>query len=373
MNGPSPANRLDYIDHLRVLLTVSVIMVHAAITYGGPGGWYCFEVNTADLPLWQQLFYVVFNMTNQAYFMGFFFLIAGYFTPGALMRKGASAFLRERFLRLGVPLVIFAAILSPLTIGFSQMMQGRPWWSGFYWVYRMGHYECGPMWFVEGLLIFTLLFVLWAQFYPQREENGDRPLPSRTTLLAFAVACGFAAFAIRLWMPLGKSVLGMNIGYFAMYVVLYFVGCRAAKDRWLERVEFHNALPWIVAASVALASLPIMLIHTRDIRLWTGGFNVFSYYYSVWEPFVAWGMILGLLWAARKYLNQTNPFLKHLARCSFAVYVVHAPVLVGLTLLFHRLGVAPFAKWLVVGPLACVVSWLVASAIVRTPGLRRIF
>jgi glucan biosynthesis protein C len=32
---------------------------------------------------------------NQSYFMGFFFLIAGFFTPGALDRKGVGRFVRE--------------------------------------------------------------------------------------------------------------------------------------------------------------------------------------------------------------------------------------------------------------------------------------
>jgi len=35
--------------------------------------------------------------------MGFFFLLAGYFTPRSLERKGYGHFLCDRFLRLGLP------------------------------------------------------------------------------------------------------------------------------------------------------------------------------------------------------------------------------------------------------------------------------
>lgn len=35
-----PKEKIVYIDHLKVVLTVLVIMHHAFITYGAPGGWY---------------------------------------------------------------------------------------------------------------------------------------------------------------------------------------------------------------------------------------------------------------------------------------------------------------------------------------------
>lgn len=333
------------------------------------------EMSYDGLPAWLKVFYPILTAVNQSYFMGFFFLIAGYFTPTSLARKGSGAFIRDRFVRLGIPLVIFAAILSPLTIGFAQLIKGESFFGGFYWIFVMGHYECGPMWFVQALLIFSLLYVAWARFVPFRQSEAGReaPLPKCVVLLAWCVVTGLVAFTLRQFIHTGVNIAGMQIGYFATYVVLFYTGCRAARDRWLERVEWRNAMPWIVAASLAIAFLPIAIINCPDGSLWSGGMNIFAYIYAVWEPVVAWGMILGILWASRKYLSETNRFLKHLARCSFAVFVIHAPVLVGVTLLFHGWEASSILKWLVVGSLSCVVSWLVASVIVRIPGLRKVF
>ena len=66
-----PAPRLHYVDHLRVLLTALVILHHAAITYGAPGGWYYREDPVNGLAA--EVLLVLFVATNQAYFMGFFF------------------------------------------------------------------------------------------------------------------------------------------------------------------------------------------------------------------------------------------------------------------------------------------------------------
>ena len=366
--------RTAFIDHLRIFLTVVVIMHHAAITFGASGGWYYFAAKSTDLAGWQHFFFSIMNSVDQAYFMGFFFLIAGYFTPTSLARKGAGVFLRDRLLRLGVPLAIFAGLLGPVTIGIAQVLRGQSFSDGFHWVYGLGHYECGPMWFVQALLIFAVLYVAWRTLAPRVSEgDGKAPLPRFRTLLGAALATGLFAFAIRQFVPAGKNVFSMQLGYFATYIVLFYVGCRAARDHWLERVDFRSALTWALIAVVTICLQPVAGALDKCGLPWSGGCNPFSLFYAMWEPFVAWGAILGLLYFARRFLSGTNAFLQHLARCSFAVYVVHAPVLVGLTLLFHHWGAAPFAKWLVVGPLACVVSWLVASAIVKTPWLKRIF
>src|SRR5580704_10042042 len=75
-------SRTTFIDNLRVALTVLVIFQHAGITYGAFGAWYYHE-----LPEGSSLGLSLFCVVNQAFFMGFFFLIAGYFTPGAFDRK----------------------------------------------------------------------------------------------------------------------------------------------------------------------------------------------------------------------------------------------------------------------------------------------
>ena len=85
-----------YIDRLRTVMTAFVILHHTAITYGSPGGWFWRELEPSG-SLSSQLL-LLFCATNQAYFMGFFFLLAGYFTPASLERKGYARFIGDRLL-----------------------------------------------------------------------------------------------------------------------------------------------------------------------------------------------------------------------------------------------------------------------------------
>ncbi|GAA2874175.1 hypothetical protein GCM10020220_074460 [Nonomuraea rubra] len=79
--------RLYAIDNLRILLTALVVAHHVAITYGNIPLWYYVE--PAKDPSGIALDILV--VTNQAFFMGFFFLLSGFFTPGSYDRKGAPA------------------------------------------------------------------------------------------------------------------------------------------------------------------------------------------------------------------------------------------------------------------------------------------
>ncbi len=168
--------------------------------------------------------------------MGLFFLIAGSLTPPAIARHGAAGFLRERVIRLGLPLAVFIVVLGPLTVALAQTAHGHPFFGTLDWLARHGVIIPGPMWFVEALLIFSAAYVaLGATVGPALLERV-RPFPSNTALAVAALATGAAAFLLRLRWPVGWEVLALQIGYFASYVVLFLAGCLGTNGRWLESV-----------------------------------------------------------------------------------------------------------------------------------------
>jgi len=95
--------RLTDLDHLRAALVSLVIVHHVALVYGAIAPFYYVEPPFDD-PLAYTLL-GVFALTNQAWFMGTLFLLAGYFTPRSFDRRGASAFVRARLVRLGIPIL----------------------------------------------------------------------------------------------------------------------------------------------------------------------------------------------------------------------------------------------------------------------------
>src|SRR5271157_1882186 len=115
-------------------MTALVVVFHTAITYGASGGWFWQEIKPSGAP--SSLLLTLFVATTQAYFMGFFFLLAGYFTPSSLERKGYGRFIADRFLRLGLPLLAFGLILGPLTAAMVDFARGDGFWATFVWLWQ---------------------------------------------------------------------------------------------------------------------------------------------------------------------------------------------------------------------------------------------
>ena len=132
--------RTYYLDNLRIYLTILVILHHATLAYGGVGGWAIHDVITDEI---SPILFTFFNALNQSYFMTAFFLLAGYFTPRSLERKGAKTFLFDRIIRLGIPLLVYATLILNLS-GFmiSKWYLDEPY--QFVWRYEPGH-----LWFLQ--------------------------------------------------------------------------------------------------------------------------------------------------------------------------------------------------------------------------------
>ncbi|MGA9669728.1 MAG: acyltransferase family protein [Terracidiphilus sp.] len=372
------AQRDFYIDRLRSVMTMMVILHHTAITYGAPGGWFWTELKPSSAP--SSLLLTLFVATNQAYFMGFFFLLAGYFTPASLERKGYVRFICDRFLRLGLPLLAFGLFLGPLTAAIVTNAQGHGFWPTFNSLWQHRNFINGPLWFAQALLIFILAYCAWRPLLGSPLTASDRkptPVPSFRWWLFSALAVGVAALAIRQFVPVGQNVFGLQLGYFAGYIFLFALGIAAWRHDWLRQLEWKQARTWIIGLLVTWPCMPLAIVVARALygpgkSNFSDGLSWPAIVYALWEPFVAWGLIAGWLLLFRDHMNQPSAFWTWLNRRAYAVYIIHPPVLVGIALLLHAWAAPALVKFGVVGLLACIATWLLADPLVRIPGVRHV-
>lgn len=359
-------HRSHAIDHLRIVLTLLVILHHTAIVYGGSGGWYWREERNGSQPL-----LLFFNAINQAHFMGFFFLLAGYFTPSSLERKGPRRFIRDRLLRLGVPLLVYLFILSPMTIALARTSRGEPFWRGWWERFMGGSFGPGPLWFAQALLLFSAGYLVWRRMRPRGGELG-KELPGLRALAVTAVTLGFLSFAVRLVVPVGKEVAWMQLGYFPCYVYLFAAGCAAERSGLLERITLEQARPWMWVTLAALVSLPAVMLTRQGHGGFEGGWSWNALFYALWDPLVAWGIILGALWGARRYWSVPSRLTAGLARQVYPAFIIHPPVIVGLSLLAAGWSAPPLLKFAVVGVGASIVSFALGALLRLIPGAGRV-
>jgi len=311
--------------------------------------------------------------------MAFFFFLAAYFTPASLERKGYGQFIADRFIRLGLPLLAFILVLGPFTAALAHWSDTGRFWPVFPYLLHHAIIIPGPLWFVEALLIFSLIYCAWRSVagaplaYAKRTP---RPFPSALILLGSALATGVAALFIRQVSPVGVVYASFQYAYFAPYVALFAAGIAAWRYDWLRQLEWRNArvMIWIGIAVWPLKPLAVIVANSLYHGRWSDstGFSWPAVLYALWEPFVAWGFIAGWLLAARRWMNQPSPFWSWVTRRAYAVYIIHPPVLVGVSLLLHGWAAPALVKFGVTGTLACVATWLVADPLVRLPGIRNV-
>jgi hypothetical protein len=378
----NPAGRLPFLDHLRWGVIALVVPFHAAVTYSGIGGWYYHEPAKLDTP--SLVAFLAFELHLQAFFMGLLFLVAGFFVPGAFDRKGARQFLRDRAMRLGVPTALYAVAVEPLIFYAVLHHKGEPappFWEAYpnYLITLKVLAGTGPLWFTLALLVFTALYAVGRLL---RGSSAWKPasirLPNHANVTVFIVALALVTFLVRIVQPIGTDVLNMQLCFFPQYIALFTLGMMAYRANWLLRIPRPFGLFWL---RVALVAGPVMWvvaivgaeIGAGDFLRLAGGLHWPSALYCLWESFFCTGICLGLVVSFRDHFNRHTPLTRMLSDNSFAVYVFHAPILIGLTMVLHGVAWPPLGKFLLLSVLGLAACFLLSQFVLRRiPGLRRI-
>lgn len=375
-NQRTHSKRIYYIDNIRVFLSLLVVAHHWALANGGPGDWYTLE---SQLGEFGTLILSQFVAVNQAYFMGFFFLISGYMVPGSYDRKGGRKFLKERIIRLGIPLVFYLFILSPL-LNFMVDRFHNGYSGNFlhFFVTEKGIFSHGPMWFVQLLLIFSLfyhflrsIFHKWLSF-----ATGEKVKKSHVALVV--ILLGALTYILRIYSPVGSwaPILAFQPAHVSQYILCFVVGIAVYRWNLLDRITWKVARRSLLLSQILIfIGLPALFLLTGksdQIELFLGGGSLYSLAYAYWEQAVALSMIVGLIGLFRQYFTTQSRLAKDLSGKSYAIYVFHGVVLVSFSLLTQSFAVNSLHKFIILLLPALLFCYLLAKLILKIPGVSRV-
>lgn len=265
--------------------------------------------------------------------MPLFFAVAGFAARQALTRRSAGEFVRERLLRLGVPLLVAIFLLSPLQVYSERVTYGK--FSGNFLAflphYFEGWYSVTPdgnfawmglhLWFVLVLLVFSLVTLPFV-----RPDRASRRPGALGRLLQATGPWGMLLLTPCLLLLLEGLLhaLGLDASQsgwpFGVYLAMYLVGYSLLASEF-----FRTALPRVgpVAAWGALpATLPAAFIPEP---------RQFGLSFITWHAVLAcWLWIVGLLYIASRYLRRSSPALQYANEAVMPFYILHQPVIVGL-------------------------------------------
>ncbi len=346
------AGRLFFFDNLRIVAMALVIMQHVGQVYGPTEGVWMIPPQAETAFILDPFFTV-----NRSFGMSLFFMIAGYFAVLSCDKKGPRPFLKDRAVRLGIPLLGWAIFMALVQI-FLMPTPATGNRLGIPWPVEVAH-----MWFVELLLIFCAVYAVARMLLPARPAPArDSRVPPGWAIVLFALGLAFASAVVRIWYDMDEWVYVLGVIKLQPFdlprdLALFIVGMLAARRDWVMRFPSRSGRVWLgVGVALAAAWYAFRLAFPAgmdaDERL-VGGL------FTLWESFLCVGMCIGLTVLFRDLWNWQNSLLKNAAQAQYATYVFHIGVVLVFQWLAMPLDAPPLVKFLLVSLFAVPVSFLV--------------
>jgi peptidoglycan/LPS O-acetylase OafA/YrhL len=363
-----------FVDALRVLVIAWVVVHHAAQPYGPTRGEWPIP-GPRDLEWLRPLFPL-----GAAFGMGLLFFLAGYFIPQAYDRKGAARFMMDRWLRIGLPLVVFVMglhvpVVYLLESGESTISEfiGGVYDSGLQNAYL-------HLWFLGHLLLYSVGYVTWRLLIDRRQRPPARTLqvPGHRAIIAFVVALALVTWLVRGWYPIDEWVpllfiVAAEPAHLPQYVSLFVLGIIAYRGDWLRRWSVRLGAIWLSIGLVTSAAVYVAVMRADDPAtdlVEGGGFTWQAMLWSGLEALICAGLVVGMIVVSRRFFRRPSRILAALAAASYAAYVLHVGLVIGLQAGLEDVDFPSAAKFLIVAAGGLVLAFGVGHVSRLIPGLR---
>ena len=332
--------RLYYLDTLKVMLTILVVFHHAAEAYSPYSAWVYKPSNKEEMmPLiWH------FNSVNAAFFMGLFFFIAGYFVPRSYDKQGIWVFVKKKLLRLGIPVVLVTAFLT----------------------YATGHLEVGHLWYVESLLLFSLVYAFIRRFVSPIQVKSNVSLGGSS---AVALIMGVGGHFIRQVSPQDNWIwvlgfLHIEPAHYLQYVIMFILGVLAYRGQWLTGMNNRTgAISLLIGSALAIGD------YVRNDGAWN---NFVCQWFGIYESLLCVFFSVGLLWLFREFVNGTNAFQNWCSQQAYGAYIVHLFVLLAVQNATDGIMLPGIVKFIIIGSVASIISFVVTYLLRLVPGVKKV-
>mgnify|MGYP003115497266 FL=1 len=359
------------LDWLRVIVFAMLIFYHVGMFFV-PWGWHVKNNVIYDWLRWPMSF------LNQ-WRLPILFVISGMGTYYALGKRSMGKFMWERFLRLGIPLVVGMILIVPPQVYFERLVDGS--FTGSYWkyfttiafdgIYPEGNYSWHHLWFLPYLLVFSLILAplfVYLRKHNTRFIDWVKRLIQRTWgIYIFVIPLYFAESLVEPFFPITHALVDDWFN-FTFSIILFFYGfvMIATGDVFWQTISKikYKAL---ILGIIGFSGQAIIWLFFED------GY-IIHFTEALLKVVNIWSWILVLFAFAAKYLNKPSSGLAYANRAVYPFYILHQTITVGIAYYLMNLdwGLFPKAMILIVGTFG--ISWLIYDLIIlRIPLLHPLF
>ncbi len=323
--------------------------------------------------------------------MALMFIISGLFVWKSLQRKGAAGYMKDRLIRLGIPVVIAVPILIPLAYYPAQLTAemvygGETTYLQFWWgMVSSGFRTAGPLWFLWLLLVFdalvSIFYRLWgtrssAQSQAHAEQSPgllsrllNRPLPLLLVLFVLsAVAYLLTASFIPSyeWVGVGPFVAqGSRLLFYFVYFSLGVLLGAYGLERGLVSERGPLSRFWwlfLPLGVVAWGALVVVVISPQPNAI-VGGI-LFALTCS--------SLVFGFMAIFLRFVTRRAGILDSLTASAYGIYIVHYVYNSWLQYGLLQVDLSAIVKASIVFVATLLLSWGTVALLRRIPVVSRV-
>ncbi len=325
--------RLHYMDNLRALAMLGGVFLHGALAYSPMlhSLWPAADAQQSPIVDYIVWFTHLFRMP-------LFFLIAGFFVAYLVGKRGMVGMLKNRALRILLPLIIFLplcmwAVIGPLLSAVAGVQAKSPVMEMI--VTAMANPGTPPpppttmhLWFLYNLVFFCLFtWVLHYVNWQWLRTYFNRATPV-TFLSIFPLLLVPALLSVAAPLPAPDSFLPQlwSFGFFGLFFALgYWI---FGVENFIDRFKSYGLILLIISLALYaifywLIPKPFSLV-TPSLALWKKlAISLCEAYISVWMSLVC--LVYG-----KNYLNVHNRVMRLISDSSYWIYIIHLPIIFAL-------------------------------------------
>ncbi|GAB2763110.1 acyltransferase family protein [Rhabdobacter roseus] len=365
----APSLRRHDLDWLRVLAFSLLIFYHVGMFFN----YWEWHVKNNELSRAIQL---PMLFTNQ-WRMSLLFMISGAGVYFALGKRSAGTFLRERTLRIFLPLAFGMFVVVPPQIYFERLTQGETYsYLEFYQTvfqfqpYPQGSFSWHHLWYLAYIFVYSLVGVpllLYLRRRPQLTARWAAFFSNPLWLIGLPV----------LWHWLGQVLLGdhfpttndlihdwnQHFHYFTLFVS-GFILC--SQPRFWDTLVKWRWLTLGLAGVLTTALYVFYWIPGRSIE----GLEVT--FYLLLRIINAWCTLLAIFGLGYRYLRFSNGFLTYANEAVYPFYILHQTIIIALAYPLIDSSLSIGAKYLYLAVMTFLSCWVLYHFLIRRVNVLRV-
>jgi glucan biosynthesis protein C len=356
------------LDWLRVLAILTIFVYHTTRFFNSeswliknPTSYFVMDVLETTLTNW---------------IMALIFVISGASLFYALGRGGVGKFIKDKVLRLVVPLVTMGMVIfGSWQIYLSRLSHGE--FSGSFFEFIPHYFQPGNfdwtgvhLWYLEMLFIFCLISLplfLWL-----KRGSGQRVLGRLGNLLAAPGAIYLLALPTILCLILtdgdsflgntdwgGGSILTHATFFLSGFLIVSHEGLQKniQRFRWLSLALVVVLFATILSVMLAFGEPSSTLLIAVGRTLW-----------GLWS----WSWVLAILGFGMKHLAFNKPILSYANEAVLPFYILHHPVLLSVGYFVVQWTIPAAVKFALIDAISFAVIMVLYEFVVRRFNIMRV-